>query len=276
MKGMTAFGKASRIAALTLGLTAAANAAERPGVVETFVSGLGNDSNASVNCPRTKPCRTLAGAYPVTLSGGEIIALDPADYGRLTITGPISILGVEGAVIAVASGTTGITINAHAADKVVIRHFSISGAGAPNTTGIALTGGHLVLRDSTLKLLTTGLSVRNTHADVLNTDIIGNGTGIFTDGVGVKWNSAIPMFQGPGVTEVRIAWGSNVDNTTAFVVNNPTASDNIPSATIWIFAPGSSWSNDVTGYTTLMTLTGTGSTGSSQGPQEYIQNSAPN
>jgi hypothetical protein len=265
MTGMTAIAKASHIVALTAGLVAAANAAERPdaanaarpGAVDTFVSGLGNDSNASANCPRTAPCLTLKGAYPVTQPGGDIIALDPADYGPLTITGPISILGVEGAVIAVASGTTGITINAPTADKIVIRHFSISGAGAPNTTGIALTGGHLVLRDSTLKLLATGLSVTNTHADVLNTDVIGNTTAIVTSGVGVPYNTAIgvylPTACNPSCpTLVRINAGNYTDNTTVFLENNPTSSGGQPTQTFW------SGNYFATGYTTLETSTGTG------------------
>jgi hypothetical protein len=268
MRGGIAIGKASRIAALTVGLAVAAaanaaerpdaaNAAARPGAVDTFVSGLGNDSNASANCPRTAPCRTLSGAYPVTQAGGDIIALDPADYGPLTITGPVSVLGMEGAVIAVASGKTGIAINAAAADKIVIKDLTISGAGAPNTTGIAITGGHLVLRDATLKLLATGLSVTNAHADVLNTDVIGNTTGIETNGVGVPYNTAIgvylPTACSPSCpTLVRINGGNYTDNTTVFLENNPTSSGGQPTQTFW------SGNYFATGYTTLETSTGTG------------------
>jgi hypothetical protein len=80
--------------------------AERVGPLRVYVSGLGNDSNASVNCPRANPCRTLATAYTVVQAGGEIIALDPADYGPVTIAEQLSILGVEGAEIGVAAGGT--------------------------------------------------------------------------------------------------------------------------------------------------------------------------
>jgi hypothetical protein len=146
---------------------------------------LGNDSNASANCPRASPCRTLATAYSVTQRGGEIIALDPADYGPITITGQISILGVGGADIAVAAGTTGITINAGAGDRIIIRHFVISGAGEANTKGIELNTGQLALFNSTLKELSIGLNVSNTKADLVYTDLIANGTGINTSGTGV-------------------------------------------------------------------------------------------
>lgn len=211
------------------------------------------------------PCRTLAAAYPVTQSGGDIIALDPADYGPVTITGAVSILGVEGAVIAVAAGTTGITIHAPAGAKITIRDISISGAGAANTTGIALTGGLLVLRNSTLKLLTTGLSVTNTHADVINTDIVGNTIGIETNGPGVPWNSGISLYLPtacPCETLVRINGGNYVDNTTVFLENNPTASGGQPSATFWAY------NYYATGYTTLETSTGTGSTSGQPSPQD--------
>lgn len=258
MTSRIAVAKAARIAALTFGLAAAANAAERPaalerlGAVDTFISGLGNDSNASTNCPRTSPCRTLKGAYPVTQSGGDIIALDPAEYGPLTITGPISILGVEGAIIAVAPGTTGITINAPAADKVIIKDLSISGAGAANTTGIALTGGHLVLRDSTLKLLTTGLSVSNAHADVINADLIGNTTAMITHGAGenTSGNPPFPTAQ----TLVRMSGGNYINDTSVFVMQNAAqqTGGNCEN-TFWAYAISSANpSMNVAGYTNYL------------------------
>ena len=252
MSGGIAMRTVSFIATLAFGLAAAA-AAVRPAAVETFVSGLGNDSNAAANCPRTNPCRTLAGAYPVTQSGGEIIALDPADYGPLTVTGPISILGVEGAVIAVAPGTTGIAINAHAGDKIIIGRLSISGAGAPNTTGIALNGGYLVLRNSTLKLLTTGLRVSNTKADLLQVDVVGNSTGISATGTGANANNS--SITGP--TQVRLFFGSAVDNTTAYVMNDP-GSGNSSILEFTLQDGAWAWSTGMAGNGTLVSGTGSG------------------
>ena len=57
----------------------------------TFVSAAGSDSN---NCANVlTPFRHLATAYAATAANGEIYVLDPANYGSLTITGPVSIEG---------------------------------------------------------------------------------------------------------------------------------------------------------------------------------------
>lgn len=160
----------------------------------------------------------MATAYTVTGNGGEIIALDPADYGPITITGQLTIFGANDAMIAVAAGTTGVTINASAGDRVIIRNVIISGAGATNTKGIELTAGQLTLLNSTLKQLSVAMNVSNTKADVVNTDFIGNVIGINTTGTGTD-TQAEPIVYGP--TEVRIAWGNAIDNTTAYFMTNP-------------------------------------------------------
>jgi hypothetical protein len=182
----------------------AAPARELPTAIRTFVSALGNDGNTAVSCPRTKPCRTLAAAYTVTAKGGEIVALDPADYGPIAITGAVSLFGNIDALIGVASKGTGVTIAAAAADRVVIRNFTITGAGATNTKGIELKSGQLALLHSTLKQLSTGLDVANSKADLVYTDVIDNDTGVSTTGTGVDTNGA--SFTGP--TQVRASPGA--------------------------------------------------------------------
>jgi hypothetical protein len=222
---------------------------------------LGNDSNASANCPRASPCRTLATAYSVTQRGGEIIALDPADYGPITITGQISILGVGGADIAVAAGTTGITINAGAGDRIIIRHFVISGAGEANTKGIELNTGQLALFNSTLKELSIGLNVSNTKADLVYTDLIANATGINTSGTGVDTN----VFPFTGPTQVRIAWGNAIGNTNAYVMNNPGTGTGGNKITILEFLTSNTdaaFSTNMTGNTNLISGTGSSCSGS--------------
>jgi hypothetical protein len=105
---------------LSLGLVgSAAGQATR-----TWVSGVGDDLNP---CSRTAPCKTLAGAISKTAAGGEINAIDSAGYGTLTITKAITIdfAGVHGSVLN--SGVTGFTVNAGAADDVVLRNLSING-----------------------------------------------------------------------------------------------------------------------------------------------------
>jgi len=123
------------VACVALAPVAAAQTGLRAGptAIRTFISGLGSDGNTSASCPREKPCRTLAAAYTVTKKDGEVIALDPADYGPITITVAVSLFGNIDALIGVASSSTGVTVNAAAGDRVVIRNFIISGADAINT-----------------------------------------------------------------------------------------------------------------------------------------------
>ncbi|MGH6839326.1 MAG: right-handed parallel beta-helix repeat-containing protein [Methylocella sp.] len=99
----------------------------------TWVSGVGDDANP---CSRTAPCKTFAGAISKTAPGGEIDALDPGGFGTLTITKAITIDGGEGQVASVlAAGTVGFTINAGAADRVILRNLTINGAST-GTNGI--------------------------------------------------------------------------------------------------------------------------------------------
>jgi len=90
----------------------------------TWVSGVGDDANP---CSRTAPCKTFAGAISKTANGGEIDALDPGGFGAVTITKSLTIDG-QGVVAGIAApGTTGIIINATAADKIVLRNIEING-----------------------------------------------------------------------------------------------------------------------------------------------------
>ena len=50
---------------------------------QTFISATGSDSN---NCDQPTPCLTLQHAHDSTNDGGQIIALDVANFGPLTIT----------------------------------------------------------------------------------------------------------------------------------------------------------------------------------------------
>src|SRR5438128_12507761 len=86
----------------------------------TFVSGTGNDANA---CTHDLPCRSFAAAIAVTNPNGEVVAIDSAGYGPVTVTTSVTLvapLGVH-AGISVFSGD-GVTINAAASDVVVLRN----------------------------------------------------------------------------------------------------------------------------------------------------------
>jgi hypothetical protein len=116
----------------------------------TFVSAAGSDSNNCINV--ATPCRHLAAAYAATAPNGEIYVLDPANYGSLIITGPVSIEGHGWASIAPAANSAAIIVRANAGDKINIIGVVLDGAGAANSNGIVFNGGgSLTVRDSVIR-----------------------------------------------------------------------------------------------------------------------------
>jgi hypothetical protein len=146
----------------------------------TFVSAIGSDSNNCTNV--ATPCRHLATAYAATAPNGEIYVLDPANYGSLTITGPVSIEGHGWASIAPISGQAAITINANPGDKINIIGVVLDGTAVANTIGIQYNiGGSLNVRDSVIRNFTShGILFQSTIANpsllfVSNTLVADNG-----------------------------------------------------------------------------------------------------
>jgi hypothetical protein len=136
-------------AALALAVTLAIAPAQAL-VARTFVSAAGSDSNNCANV--ASPCRHLATAYAATAPDGEIYVLDPANYGSLTITGPVSIEGHGWASIAPVSGNPAITISANPGDKINIIGVVLDGTALTGTTGIQFnSGGTLTVRDSVVR-----------------------------------------------------------------------------------------------------------------------------
>jgi hypothetical protein len=100
----------------------------------TFVSGLGSDTNP---CTRISPCRSFQRAHDVVVAGGEVIAIDSAGYGPITITKSVSIIG-DGVYAGInTSSGNGVTI-ATAGITVNLRSLLIAGLGTA-TNGISVT-----------------------------------------------------------------------------------------------------------------------------------------
>ena len=124
-------------------------------IQRTFVSGGGLDSNP---CTLAAPCRQFSVALANTLSGGEVVVLDSAGYGPVTISQAVTLVAPSGvyAGISVFSGT-GITINAGVSEKVTLRGLTINGLGG--TTGIAFNSGGALYLDGIVVSGFTGVAV---------------------------------------------------------------------------------------------------------------------
>jgi len=248
--------RAAARAGLPLALAGALPLAAHATAGRSWVASNGDDANFATNCAESAPCQTFAAAYAVTAPGGEIVALDSAGYGPLTITNAVSIIGIQTAFVKPTPGTTGITINAGAGNVVLIKNVEINGAGGSFTTGIALNSGHLILRNSTLTHLTNGLTITGTKADIIDTEIVSNTTGITTSGTGQD------QFQSWGfgvTTEARLYRSTVMANGTAFDMVNPGASiqTGFSDVTILLYNGGTQ-DNGLIGNAALFTGSGTG------------------
>lgn len=149
----------------------------------SFVASNGNDAN---NCLRPTPCRTFTRALVTTLAGGEVVVVDSAGYGAVTINQSVTIsapLGVQASVTA-AAGAAGITVTG---GDVVLRGLALLGQGT-GTNGIAFSGGtSLFVENCTINGFTNaGISATSGNAQlfVKDTNIRNGGLdGIFVSGL---------------------------------------------------------------------------------------------
>jgi len=136
----------------------------------SFVASYGNDASP---CQLATPCRSFATALGVTNTGGEIVVLDSAGYGGVTITKSVTITAPAG-ILAAANGTIAVNL-AGKNDVVVVEGLYISNAG----TGVNVTGyGRTELRRLRLVGNSTGINISSTTGAVVrasDVDIYGPG-----------------------------------------------------------------------------------------------------
>jgi hypothetical protein len=104
----------------------------------TWVSGVGDDVNP---CSRTAPCKTYAGAISKTATNGVISTLDPGGFGAVTITKSIFIDGSEQIAGILASGGSGVVINALTTSVITLRGLEIHGSNLTGINGVNLLNG---------------------------------------------------------------------------------------------------------------------------------------
>jgi hypothetical protein len=107
--------------------------AEASGLIRTFVSSTGSDSNP---CTTAAPCATFAAAYAAVAPNGIVSALDPGKYGPVTISGPVTIDGHGWAAITAPAATgnevtAAITVEAQPNDAVILSGLLMDGQASP-------------------------------------------------------------------------------------------------------------------------------------------------
>src|SRR6266571_1644077 len=129
----------------------------------TWVSGTGDDANP---CSRTAPCRTFNAAISAAAAGGEVNCLDAGSFdSQVFISKAITISCEAGTAGVLASGGTGIFINAATTDVVTLRGFDIDGQG---------TGGAGVSIISAKSVHVENCTIRNFRNDSISAGIFFN------------------------------------------------------------------------------------------------------
>jgi hypothetical protein len=166
------------IAALAVATLSTPGAAQN---ARSFVSGQGNDNNA---CTLAAPCRTFAYALTQTSSGGEIVPLDSAGYGPMTIGQSVAITvpsGIDAGITATGGGNA-ITVNGSGI-VVNLRGLVLEGGGS-GVFGIEFqAGAELDVQNCLIRGFTdSGIFAGPTASATLTvTDTIAsdNGTGFY-------------------------------------------------------------------------------------------------
>ncbi|MEO8675955.1 MAG: right-handed parallel beta-helix repeat-containing protein [Casimicrobiaceae bacterium] len=149
----------------------------------TFVASTGLDTNA---CSLSAPCRSFAAAITKTSTNGEVIVLDSAGYGPVTIAKSISLIAPPGVYAGVTVfSSDGITVNAPGI-IVVLRGLSINGQGGQNGINL-LQAARLRIENCVISSMTgDGILHAANGAEVVVLDTIirdnlGNGLDILAD-----------------------------------------------------------------------------------------------
>jgi hypothetical protein len=221
----------------------------------TFVSGTGQDSNVSSGCQATLPCRSFAVALSVTNAKGEIVVLDSAGYGAVTIAQDVTIQVPSGvyAGVAVTAGD-GVVVNG-ASTKAVLRGLTINGQGGGGR-GILVNGADTVrIEGCTITNMTSdGIQSigAGTHLHVYDSLITNNGgNGIYASGAALVEVERTRIERG-GFIGVQVANGTKAVTLrdVAIVANTDYAIEALPT--------GASVLMDVTIERALITENGGG------------------
>lgn len=144
----------------------------------SYVSGKGKDVGECKS--PSNPCRTFQYAVDHTAAGGEVKALDPANYFPVTIRKSITLTGVDGAGIDIVSGRAVDAVTEVGASYVHIDNLIIQNLSGPSNTGAtAIFGVYISISHCTVRGFNVGISIGlNGSFLISDTTLTNNGTAI--------------------------------------------------------------------------------------------------
>ena len=194
-----------------------------------FVASNGSDRGAA-RCTLNNPCRTFQVAHNAVDAGGEVVALDTAEYGSVTVTKSISILGSPGSVAIITVATGSGVVVATPGVSVVLRNLNITGvtgngiawitAGADMSAGSSLAIENCVFSNLTLGLRVTSAS----DVRIVNSVMRGNTLYGATLSAGATVDVVRSQFMGNGASGLLLTSASN--NLTSASISDSEASGN--------------------------------------------------
>lgn len=130
----------------------------------TYVSSTGTNAGA---CTRAAPCRTIQFALGQTFTNGEVHVMDAGDYGAVSITRGVKMLGVPGATLNRLANAPVVNIAA-GTGPVDISGFTIDAGYNPavSVDGIRSFSSNLTVRDCVIRNMSLVAAINITAAGV--------------------------------------------------------------------------------------------------------------
>ena len=226
----------------------------------TFVASSGIDANTALNCNLANPCRSFTAAQTVTGDMGEIVVLDSAGYGAVTIDRSIAIMAPPGIYAGISVFTNaGVKIGLGGL-HVTLRGLVINGQGGDYGVHVGAVAGTDVTIEMCrisnvmfegIRFESTGaLRVRDTiiHGNKEDAVMLLSGTsqfdnvriedsgqvGVFVNG-GARASFTRSVVTGSGLHGIAAHSTVGTNTTSAVTLDDVTISDN-GGRGVWAFA----------------------------------------
>jgi hypothetical protein len=191
-------------------------------VQRTFVASTGSDANTATNCGFVNPCRGFTAAMTVTDAGGEVVALDAAGYGAVTITKSITLTANPGFFAGIAASSGNAVTIATGGVEVTLRGLAINSVGATN--GVVMTNGATLTVEKSIisNFPGNGIQIINgAEVRIVDTTFRNGTNGVVLSG-GARATIAGSRFFGMDIAGVNVP-GSTGTTTSATVTDSVAA-----------------------------------------------------